>query len=214
MALTFPLPTAEFADLLPLGPCVWRLQRFESVTRTADSKPWLQELADPRWRVRVTLGVMDHVEAAELQALIDMHGSARPFLLPDPRRPGPRLDPDGAILGAATPVLHSVTASGFAISGLPAGYGLRRGDLIGVRHPNVAHQAIYQVASAAAAANGVSVTPVIEVEPRPRPQAIAGNSVQLIRPMGLFTVDVDAFDPGEPDGSVQRGMRFEAVEAW
>lgn len=214
MALSFPLPWADCAATLPLGPGIWQLQRFEEITRSADSKPWVSELAAPRWSVRVTMGVMTHDEALAVQALLDLHGSEYPFFLHDPRRSGPALDRDGALLGAATPVLHSVDmGNGFRISGLPAGYGLSRGDLIGVQHPGEGQQALYEVSMpVAAASNGI--TPLIHVRPRPRPQAAAGNPVQLLSPTALMILQPDSFEPGEPDGFVVRSMRFTAVEAW
>lgn len=214
MALSFPLPWASTAATLPLGPSVWRVQRFEEITRSADARPWVNELAAPRWLARITLGVMPHPEALAVQALLDLHGSEYPILLHDPRRMAPAADPFGAILGAAMPVIHTVDAGdGFRIAGLPAGYVLSRGDLIGVRHPDVGRQALYEVIMPVVTA-GTGITPLIHVRPRPRPQAAVGQAVQLLQPMALMILQPDSFEPGEPDGFVQRGMRFDAVEAW
>lgn len=214
MALTFPLSWPDTAATLPLGPSIWRVQRFEEITRSADARPWVSELAPPRWMARVSLGVMDHQEALAVQALLDLHGSEHPILLHDPRRIAPAADPLGTALGAATPMIHSVDAGdGFRISGLPAGYVLSRGDLIGVRHPDLSHQALYEVSMPVITA-GTGITPLIHVRPRPRPQAAAGQPVQLIAPQALMILQPDTFEPGEPDGFVVRGMRFDAVEAW
>lgn len=211
MVTIFPMPWSDFGGLLPLGPCVWRLRRFEAVTRTADSKAWVQELADPRWEIRATLGVMDHITAAEVEALIELHGSARPFLLHDPRRPGPRLDPDGAILGMARPEIHSVASAGFQIRALPPGYVLSAGDLISVEHG--AGVGVYRVVSTTTA-DYAGITPLIHVTPQPRPIAAVNQTVRLINPIAQVIIDPDSYEPGEPDGYVQRGMRFIAVESW
>jgi len=213
MAFSFPLPWSQFAGLMPIASSVWRLRRFETVAWTADSRPWVSRLAEPRWHVTVRMGVMDLDEAAELQALFDLHGSDYPFRLHDPKRPGPRLDLDGTILGAATPTVNGIEAEGFEIAGLPANYTISRGDLISVSHPGPMRRALY-AAMSTVAADGTGVTPVIPVRPRPRETATVGNAVFLAPATGLMLALPDTFDPGEPEGYVVRGMAFEAVEYW
>ena len=213
MAFTFPLAWTSFAALLPIMSASWRLRRFEEMTWTGTSRPDVSELAEPRWSCRVQLGVLHHEEAAEIQALIELHGSAHPFLLHDPARPAPRHDPTGAILGAATPQIASISAAGVAVQGLPAGYQIARGDLLALTHGGVQFRALH-VALADVSANGSGLTPAIPLLPAPRPLAATGHPVTLIKATGLMVALPDSYDPGHSDGQVVRGMSFDAIEAW
>ncbi|WP_370269245.1 hypothetical protein [Nioella sp.] len=213
MALSFPLPWSEFGALLPVQSAPWTLKRFEQVTWSGSSVPNVAELSDPRWRCRVTLDVMDADEASELRTLFELHGSGHPLLLHDPARPGPRLDRDGSLLGAAAPTLATVSATGFSLKGLPPAYALSRGDLVSVVHGTAARRALYVLAEGASA-NGSGVTPQIRVLPAPRLIAAADHTVDLINPTGLMLVLPDSYEPGQSSGTVVRGMGFDAVEAW
>lgn len=213
MSLTFPLPWSSFGAKLPVQSAAWKLRRFEEVSWSGASVPEVAELADPRWTCRVVLDVMPNDDALEIQTLIELHGSSQPFYLHDPMRSAPRADPGGAVLGAATPILGTVSATGFRINGLPPGYAISVGDLIAVDHGAAPLVALYSAASVTVA-SGSGITPDITVLPAPRVLAAAGDAVRLVNPVGLMIILPDSFDPGRSSGAVTRDMTFQAVEAW
>ncbi len=209
--MTYPMDWADFAGLMPILSAPWRLRRFEQITWSGGAVPDVSEMADPRWSCRVTLDVMDLDAAIEMQALIEMHGSAHPFLLHDPARLAPRLDPGGIVYGSSTPILLSVAPGGVAVSGLPAGYVLSRGDRLDIDHGST--RAIYSVA-APTTADGAGITPLIPLMPPPRTLAAIGQAANLVRPVGSMVILPDSYDPGQHSGGVVRGIQFDAVEAW
>ncbi|MEZ5752862.1 MAG: hypothetical protein R3D60_13160 [Paracoccaceae bacterium] len=213
MTLSFPMPWSDFAARLPIQSAPWTLKRFEEITWSAGSVPSVSDLADPRWSVRVTLDVLSTAEAVDLQTLLELHGAAHPFLMHDPERPGPRLDPNGATLGAASPSVASIGADGVSLKGLPAGYVLSRGDLLSIAHGSAGQRGLY-VLGETITADGTGVTPVAATLPRLRSIAAADDPVGLINPTGLMLVVPGSYDAGEPNGVIRRGMRFDAVEAW
>lgn len=213
MALSFPLPWSSFAARLPIQSAAWKLRRFEEVSWDGASVPSVAEQADPRWTCKVVLDVMLRDDAVEFQTLIDLHGSSRPLLLHDPMRPAPRADLDGLLLGAASPVLGSVSASGFSLVGLPPFYEVSVGDLISAAHGLGQRVALYAAAQAVVANAGGS-TPEIPVLPAPRPSAAPGDAVTLKNPVGLMIILPETFDPGRTSGAVTRDMSFQTVEAW
>lgn len=210
--LIFPLPWQDFAGRLPIQSAPWKLRRFEALTWGARGTADVAELADPRWSCEVTLDVMTLDEATEIEALIEVHGSAHPFLLHDNRRPGPLLDRDGTVLGASVVVVSAVGPGTISLSGLPADYTLSRGDRLALLHGD-GRRGLHTI-SAPVVASPSGVTPPIPLSPAPRILVEVGQTAELIRPKALMQIVPDSFEPGTMSSGVVRGMAFAAVEAW
>lgn len=142
-------------------------------------------LGTPYWRGTATLQQARHAQA---DYEVDMMRLLRPgetFEVFDTRFTGPRLDPEGLLLGASTPVIHTLNADNrrMRISGLPGGYALRKGDYIGWQYGSgpVRH-ALHRVADDVNASGG-GLTPLFAVEPHIRFGASTGLAVQLVRPV-------------------------------
>lgn len=212
MSLSFPLPFAEFGQRLPIQSAPWKLRRFEEMSWSAGAVPDVAELADPRWSCRVTLDIMTLDEAAEIEALIEAHGSAKPFLLHDPRRAGPQFDREGLLIGSAAVTVAAVSPGAVSLTGLPAGYTLTRGDRLALLH-GAGRRGLHTV-SATVVADLAGTTPAIPLTPAPRSVVAVGQSVELVVPKALMLIVPDSYEPGTMSGGVVRGMTFDAVEAW
>ena len=126
MALvTFPLTLAQFYNLLPIAKAELDLPEALDMSQTAGGEVLTSDLGASLWAGRIDLGVMTHDEVSAIRPLINvLRRAGSSFLVSDPTRPWPRLDPNGTLLGAATPTILAVGGSmrELSLSGLPAGY--------------------------------------------------------------------------------------------
>jgi hypothetical protein len=107
----------------------------------------------------------------------------RTFMADARKRPYPRNDPTGSLLGAAAPVIASLPAGGrsMTLSGLPAGYILRAGDYLSFTRGSPVRHEMHQIVTDAVA-NGSGVSPEFEVVPGIRPGVTVSTAVVLARP--------------------------------
>ncbi|NTT88566.1 hypothetical protein [Tabrizicola fusiformis] len=182
--LTFPLSLAQFFDLLPIQQAELDLPEALDMSQTTGGEVLTADLGTSLWSGRIELGVMTHDEVSAIRPLINiLRRSGASFLISDPTRPWPRLDPNGMLLGAATPTILAVGGSGreLSLTGLPASYPISRGDLMSFTYGSPSRYALHE-AVGAAVANGAGQTGLIEVTPPIRPGAAAGAAVQLVWP--------------------------------
>jgi len=135
MSLSYPLSLGAFWDLLPISTVVMDCAPQLETSGTGAGQQLIREVAPALWRGSVTLGRITPTEAADVMALIDLvRQPGASFLACDLTQPCPALDPDGSVLGVATPAVQAMTASHreLKLTGLPANYQLRRGDMVGV----------------------------------------------------------------------------------
>jgi hypothetical protein len=156
---------------------------------------------------------MPHTQAADIQALIDALGPSGSFYLHNPAQLGPRDDPDGAALAG-----HSVTITAMndnkslKLGGLPAGYTLRRGDMLHVDYgSSPTRRALHRIVEDATA-NGVGTTGFFEVRPYLKTGTTTGAAVTLIRPAAKMMLEPGSFDPGTEVRVHTAGMSFTAIE--
>jgi len=152
------------------------------------------------WQGRVTLVDGYHRDAAAVEAAImRLKRPGVTFLAYDTRFLGPEADPSGAILGAATPTIHTITGTALRIAGLPGGYIIRRGDLIGWNYgTSPVRYALHRAWSPESVASAGGLTPLIEVEPLIRPGAVVGAAVTLVRPLIRAQLLVPSYGAGRP----------------
>ncbi|NTT88575.1 hypothetical protein [Tabrizicola fusiformis] len=182
--LTFPLSLAQFYDLLPISKAELDQPEALDLSQTTGGEVLTADLGTSLWSGRIELGVMTHDEVSAIRPLINiLRRAGTSFLVSDPTRPWPRLDPNGTVLGAATPTILAIGGSGreLSLTGLPAAYPISRGDLMSFTYGSPTRYALHEVVGAAVA-NGAGETGLIEVNPPIRPGASAGAAVQLIWP--------------------------------
>ena len=213
MAYTFPLQFADFANRLPVASFSWELQRFEEFSGTARGETIVNEIAAPKWRADVSLRPMLITQANEIQALMEVLGSSNRFGLYDLRKCGPASDPDGSILGSATPTVYAIGTDGktLRLQGLPAGYTLAIGDMLAIKYGAEARVALHRVVSPAAA-SGVGITGFFEIRPHMKVGPGIGNVVALRKPWA--EMQVTSYSVGDRHGRFVDGVGFTALEAY
>lgn len=185
MALTFPLSREAFQQALPIAAVQFRLSEPVEVSRLADGTIIPASLGAALWRGTIRLARRQHRTAMAYEAMIALlQRPGASFLLHDPRIVGPLSDPDGVILGAAAPVIHTLdgNARQMRLGGLPVGYILSAGDMLSFSYgSSPTRYALHRLVTGAVA-DGAGVTPLFEVVPRIRPGAVTSAAVTLIRP--------------------------------
>lgn len=204
--LTFPLPLASFFQLLPISSCRIDLPEALDVSETAGGQIIRADLGTALWSGQIDLSVMTHNEAAAVRPLINvLRRAGASFLVSDMTRAWPRLDPNGAILGASIPLINSVGGSGreLSLKSLPAAYVLSRGDMLSFEYGAGPRYALHEVIETVTA-SGSGVTPLFEVNPPVRPGAAANAVVQLVYPRCKAVLTPGATDLGVTRNTVTR----------
>ncbi len=185
MALSYPLSYAQFLGALRVEEVTFRLSHPQEHTRLGDGTVISASLGASLWTGTIRLAQANHPQHAAMEALIGlMDQPGATFLCHDPRYLGPASDPTGAILGSRTVTIHSVASSlrELQLTGLPSGYALSAGDMLGFPYgANPVRYALHRIVFGGTASSG-GLTPMLEVIPNLRAGAVAGLTVQLIRP--------------------------------
>ncbi len=212
MSVTFPLPSDDWFRLLPVSS-----MSFDPVEHVvADMNghgEWItDDVAPMLWEGQVTLGRMLQTEADHASVMMDLlRPAGRMFWVFDIRRPTPAADPGGLILTGSglVPVISTLPGSNreIALSGLPAGYVLRRGDYLGFSYQG-GRRALHRVVAAQVVASGSGVTPTFELSTLIRPGAVVGTPVQLIRPAIPVMREPGSVVPGETRARITSGFTF------
>lgn len=210
MPLPDPLPLALFADLLPVASIRMDLDETAEMSRTAAGAVLSSDRGDRLWMGEVELDVMEAREADLAHARLNLlRGGARRFEVYDTRRPAPRHDPSGALLGAANPVLGALPAGDFrllSLAGLPGGYRLAVGDYLAYDYAG-GRRALHVVQEDVVAGAGGS-TAAFEVLPWRRRAAVAGLAVRLVRAGCIAKVEPGSTQIGASRHTLVRGTRF------
>lgn len=217
MAFSFPLSVAAFADKLRVASMApWRIVDFVETSGTARGEAIVSHVAWPRWRTEITLVPAPLGVAVGLQALFEAIGPSGTFYLYDHALPGPQADLDGAILGAATPTLHTIGGDNRSvrITGLPAGYVLTAGDKIAVSYGSSPVRRLLVRVCEDATANGSGLTPSFEVRPALRPGITTGIGAGLIKPAARMMIEPGSLGPGGWAPLIAEGASFAAIEAY
>lgn len=213
MALSFPLSTANFMDLLQVQQMRMDTPEQVEVNQTGGGEILRADLAPMLWKGEVRLGVQTRKEAADADVLLDLlRPAGRSFYAYDTRRPAPLLDPKGLILGANTPTIHSLVAGGreLRLQGLPVGYVLSRGDYLAFDYGTAPiRRALHRVVDKTVTAAGTGITPVFEVSPPIRAGASAATWVQLIKPSCKAVIIPGSVDKGTSLRVITRDMTFQ-----
>jgi len=210
MALNFPLSLGNFFGGLPVAECSMDLPETRAHTTTRGGEVRTAEVANRLWRGSVTTPAQTHTEAEALKARLHLlRNAGGSFFVFNPAKPAPAHDPDGAVLGAATPTIHTLDHREMRITGLPAGYVLAAGDYLSFAYGDPARYALHQIVTATVTANGSGLTPLFEVVPNIRPGATTGLTVVLIRPFCKALILPQRSRPGLSRGLHTSGLAFD-----
>ena len=215
MALTFPLPFADFMALFGLEDGMFTLSRNDQTSGLGNSQPLNAELASPLWRFDGTTGPIPNDEAEGIAALFEMLvAPGRDFYVANPRKKGPRLDKDGAILGAAEPTIHTLASNNreLRIKGLPNGYGLSRGDMVAWDYGPTGQKrrAIHRLAGDAVASSG-GLIPLVELTTFIRSGAAVDDPIYLAPATMRAKLIPGTYKPSAV-GSLHQRFTFSAIQ--
>jgi hypothetical protein len=126
------------------------------------------------WAGKIILDKDYHAVWAAIEArlaLLEEPGAS--LLIKDVRMPGPIADRDHSLLGAAVPKIATLDSNNreMTVKGLPAGYVISQGDLLGFTYGTSPIRYAFHRVVTGGIANGLGITPDIEVIPFIRPGA-------------------------------------------
>lgn len=186
MALSWPLPLDDFFDTLPIQRVTFQLANAATTSETGNGEIISHRRGARLWGGKIVLDKDYHSVWAAIEArlsLLEEPGAS--LLLWDVRLPGPIADRDHSLLGAALPKIGSLNSNNreLTLKGLPTGYALSQGDLIGFTYgSNPIRYACHRVVTGGIA-NAFGVTPEIELTPFIRPGAQVDAAVTLGDPV-------------------------------
>lgn len=212
MPLGSLLSVADFVDRLPVSEISFDCPPNVETHMTGGGVQIAAERAPMLWRGSFTLDKMFRDEATPIEnRLLHLARPGMQFLIYDTRRKGPRADPNGAILGASTPVILSIpTTRELILSGLPANYTLTEGDYLGFVYGG--RRALHRVVDTTVTANSSGVTPSFEVIPPIRPGASVGAAVTLVKASCKARVVAKDTEFGRARATYTEGMRFGFIQ--
>ncbi len=213
MPISWPLPTSEFIDLLPIKSLTSRPGRAASSSEAGDGSVLYHQRGARLWQGQITLDLDFHDVWASVDAtlsLLEEPGAS--FLFKDPRMTGPIADPQKTILGSAVAVIAALSnnAHELSLSGLPAGYILQRGDLLGFTYGADPTRHAYHRVFAGGVANLAGELADLAVVPKIRKGAQIGAPVTLGDPVLKATLKQS--DYGSSRATVSEGGSFEWVQ--
>jgi hypothetical protein len=182
MALVFPLALADFFNLLKVRSAPFALATNQEFSGLGTGEGLAHDLGPPLWQAEVVSAEMSLSEAMRLWAIADaLDGSVNSFLAFDPAARFPQADPAGAILGASAPTVHTIAGNRkeLRLTGLPNGYRLSPGDMVGFAYGS-GRRALHRVVTGTVSSAGT--TPLFEVRPHLRPAITVGVAAELRQP--------------------------------
>jgi hypothetical protein len=216
MAFTYPLDRDTFLGTIPVWELTFDLTENVEVAGLADGSLLRDEIGPRLWRGRCKIDLMTFAQAPRVEAMISLlQRSGTSFLAWRLDRAYPQGDPDGTILGAATPTIASLPASGveLTITGLPVGYQIAAGDMLSFAYgASPTRYALHRVITGAVVADAAGTTPAIEVEPPIRTGAVTGAAVELARPYCKAMLLPGSVTPGTVRRNKVRGLSFDFIQ--
>lgn len=189
----------DLARLLRHSQVTWRIDHGQEMSGQGSGRIRVADLRDPRWIADISTVPRTAAQFDALQALVEsLDGGAGTFLLWNAQRLYPQSDPDGALVSASTVTVLSVGSDNksLALQGLPAGYELRRGDLIQVSYASpLTNIALHRVIEEGADADGSGETGEFEVRPHILTGMAAGDLVNLRKPVAEMMIVPGSYNP-------------------
>lgn len=214
MALTFPLSLDQFWGTLPFEDVSFEPLDARVFSRTRGGDVLTADPGEGQWVGQVQLRDVLHSEAARISALLGLLTRTGTFLAHPWPKCGPMMDPDGAILGEATPTLHTVAANNreVRIQALPAAYVISPGDYLSATYGSNPTRYGFLQAVTGATANGSGLTPLFEITPFVPHGLTVGAPVTLVRPVIKALIEPGSVQSGRVVGNRRFGMSFNFVQ--
>lgn len=196
------------------------IARPMSANRLAGGAIQVRETGEPRWRAAVTYAAMARAEYQALRAWLDTaRGGLRRFLVHDALQPYPLLYPKPALLamtraggslafdGSAT--VTSLAANAITLATLPALFGLKTGDYIGLIEAG--RYGLHRLVEDAVATSGGVL--VANVEPRVATTLFTTAAVAtVVRASCLMVLDASSVQASR-SAAARAPISFSAVQA-
>jgi hypothetical protein len=212
MALSYPLVLADFYNTLTRVRASMTLDSAVLTSETGGGEVLTSAIGTRLWRGRIEARAHAFVNLDDVIARLELLREAgTSFLVRHPYRSGPAADPNGSILGAATPQITSVNGNNrdVTIGGLPAGYVLRPGDLLSWTYlTGPLRYALHRVVTTGTA-NGSGNIGNIEITPPVRTGYSLPVNITLVNPRCKAVLLPDTY---EPPVVAQNGVAFFAFE--
>jgi len=198
---------------LPIKSLTSRPGRATSSSEAGDGSVITHQRGARLWQGTITLDMDAHEFWASIDATLSMlEEPGASFLFRDPRMTGPIADPQKVTLGAANPVISGLSGDthGLDLSGLPAGYKLQRGDLLGFSYGANPTRYAYHRVFTGGIANLAGELSDLVVVPKIRSGAQVGAAVTLGTP--VLKAILRQADYGASRSKISEGGSFEWVQ--
>jgi hypothetical protein len=212
MALSFPLSLANVFNGLAKVETRFFLGEATSVTETQGGEILLAAYGARLWQGSITVrgNAYSNLDLLMVRvALLQQAGAS--FTVTQSARSGPQADPDGTLLGASTPTITSVAANNqdLTIAGLPVGYVLSQGDLLGFQYlTSPVRRALHQVVTTQAA-NGSGAISSVQVMPPLRAGFAAPITIDLVNPVCKAVIVPGSFKDPATSRAVKTTFSFD-----
>lgn len=214
MALTFPLSRAEFQQTLRVASVQFHDPVQQEHSGLGGGQVIRADIAPQLWRGTMALAPSRHADAQAVEAMLSrLSAQGTTFFAYDPRRVGPREDPDGSGLSGFSPEIASLAGNNreMSIQGLPVDYALLPGDMLSFEYisAGLTNYGLHRVVTGATA-GATGITPLFEVTPAIRPGAATGAAVELVRPYCEAKLLEASYGHGRP--VITQGAEFDIVQ--
>lgn len=210
-SFTFPLARSIFADKLRLTGLKLRLDKMDDFAFTGGGAIYATEMSPPIWTGEGQVGILTPRQAAELQALFEvLDGSMNSFYMTHVLYQFPFSDPNGEVLSLhATPIkIGSISGDGtqITIKDAPPGFEFTAGSFFHFDFgSSPVHRAFHRLVTTVTA-NGLGITPLVEVRPRIRPGAAVNTVLEFKRPCFEAKIVPQSFSEGAGETLIVTGM--------
>ena len=208
-------PNTDILDLMPVETAPFALHRQRQYSKGADGTVYRADLAPPLWMCTITSVPMVHSLAQQVLALLQAsEDDLSTFFVWDISLPAPQADPNGTILGAATPTIASIDSSNrmVTIQALPANYTLTRGDYISVLRASDSKRQLFKVVDPTVVASSAGITPLFQLSPYIRTGMAVNDTVYLLKPAVEMVIQPGTLKVASQD-NLFTTLSFQAIEA-
>lgn len=212
--MTDPIALADFFDdlIVQVG-AKFFLPSVRQSSRTRGGDVLTASMGASLWQGSVVAVAAGRRDTAALQAQFEyLEETISPFLIHPTLICVPAYDPTGEILGSAVPVIQSLSSDDrhkLRLGGLPPGYRLRRGEMLGLTYgSDPTRYALHRIYTPTVTASGSGVTPQFTVVPHIRPGALVGARVTLHRPVCKALIVPGSIDWPSNSAIGQLGFSF------
>lgn len=211
MAIAFPLAAADFLTLLRVQDVEMICPTPRQATGLAGGEILTADLGPALWQGQVSLAPMRARDAEEIAVLLSMlEVPGRAFFACRANQIGPRADPLGATLGAASVTIGAVDtgAALLTLAGLPPGYQISRGDHLAFAYGTAPVRYALHRAAEYATADAGGIAGPFQVDPFIRAGAAPGAAVSLLRPACKAVLVPGSVSYGVTRNNLTGGMGF------